>query len=89
MTKHTARTEHAAILTINLSTLLKFLDYEGGEVIRLNSDSEFYHPNCIQMVVSHPDLPEVHMGDLLTHIDTRYILSKASKIGLRTFPPKK
>jgi hypothetical protein len=76
---------NAAIIQINKQSLAELLDFEGGVVheIRLGTH-DYWKPDIIEIVLEHPDLPQVEDGDCMLRIAPAYI------IGMRRVdPPKK
>jgi len=84
------RTKHnAAIITISKEALLGYLQFEGGKVHSIKLDDERWADN-IEIVVEHPDLPEVFNGSTLIKITPAYRFWKRGRFikMLRVDPPK-
>jgi len=52
-------TRHAAIVTIDESLLLQWLQFRGGRILNIQRSPAV---NGIEVVVEHPDMPEVEEG---------------------------
>jgi len=59
---------HVAIVTISNELLLNMLDFKGGIVHRVFMDDDFLEPTSFNVVIEHPDLPEVPINERLPHI---------------------
>lgn len=64
--------KNAAIIVVPKDYLLKLLDFEGGKLLRISERPEYYNPKDFEIVVEHPDLPEVEDGCLLLTIEPLY-----------------
>lgn len=51
--------KHAAIIQMNLKSLLHMLDFEGGTISIVYMPDYPQKPECCNIVIEHPDLPEV------------------------------
>lgn len=78
---------NVAIIDISAKVLLEILDFEGGEVVGIRFPVEYYKGQIIELVLEHPDLPEVREGDQLTHIIPAYKGTQRER--KRVDPPKK
>ncbi len=51
---------------------MKFLDFEGGAILGVSNRPEYYNPDEIDILIEHPDLPEVEDGFLLPRLSPMY-----------------
>jgi len=65
-------TKNAAIIVVPRDYLAKLLDFEGGKILRISERPEYYNPKDIELLIEHPDLPEVEDGHLLPMIEPMY-----------------
>jgi hypothetical protein len=66
---------NAAIITISKEALLSILQFEGGVIHDIKiSDEQWFQQ--IEIVIEHPDLPEVRKGDWLLKITPTYSVKK-------------
>ena len=63
---------NAAIIRVSKKALLKLLDFEGGTIHSIRSDPGKWNPDEIEIVVEHPDLPEVEDGFCMLEIKSTY-----------------
>lgn len=78
---------NSAIIDISAKVLLEILDFEGGEVVGISFPNEYYKGQIIELVLEHPDLPEVRAGSVLQHIIPAY--TATHREWKRVNPPKK
>ena len=76
---------HAGIIIIDKEVLLKLLDFEGGTIRWIGESFECWS-HSVELVIEHPDLPEVADGYRLMRISPEYhTLGETVRID----PPKK
>ena len=64
---------HRAIVDIDKKLLLNLLGFQGGKVIMARSDFELFDPDKIEIIIEHPDLPDVKPGSMYQHITPIYL----------------
>lgn len=68
-TDTTDERRHVGIVVISKDTLLRWLQFEGGIVRDVRHEHRF---NSIEVVIEHPDMPEVQEGVELTTVTPWY-----------------
>jgi len=56
---------NAAIIELNMKLLLDMLDFKGGIIHRVYTPDDLINPSYFNVVIEHPDLPEVEDGERL------------------------
>jgi len=64
-------TRHAAIVTIDESLILQWLRFEGGRILNIRTNPAVNRH--IEVVVEHPDMPEVEEGKPYERVCPSYI----------------
>lgn len=59
---------NAGIITVSKKNLLKWLDFEGGTIHRIQQNPDYWRPDDIEIVIEHPDLPEVADNYVLSRV---------------------
>ena len=79
---------HVARVRVSRDAILKWLKFDGGTIHRVIEDSEYWSSGRIELVIEHPDLPEVNEGDMIPTVVPSY---RADPNGVleRVYPPVK
>ena len=84
---------HGAVIRLDLKLLLEMLDFKGGDIRRVYTDDGYIHSNFCSILIEHPDLPVVPLGQMAVPITPSYTKYFGDNGGLirieRTDPPKK
>lgn len=56
--------KHAGLVQLSATHLLHLMDLDGGTIWRV----ELNHWGKLELLVEHPDLPELHIGDIYTTV---------------------
>ena len=64
---------NVAIICISKKALLELLCFPGGVIHDIRTDPEKWNPDEIEIVLEHPDLPEMEDGYILLKINPMYI----------------
>lgn len=84
--------KHGAVIKFNSDTFLKMLDFEGGVIHSIKLEEPYLPPEYIEILLEHPDLPEVKVGALVEGIKPIYQSTYGDNGGLirveRTYPEK-
>lgn len=64
--------KNAAIIIVSRDALAKLLDFEGGKILRVSERPEYWNPKDLELLIEHPDLPEVEDGYCLERIEPMY-----------------
>lgn len=64
---------NAAIIRIPKDYLLKMLDFEGGIIHSVRVNPEYWRAKEIEIVIEHPDLPEIEPGMMLYPVQPMYL----------------
>ncbi len=59
------------IVSVSNELLLKFLDFSGGKIRDVKFDG---FAQSVQILIEHPDMPEVADGDAIPQISPEYIM---------------
>lgn len=65
--------KNAAIICVSKQSLLKFLDFEGGTIHRIQENPDYWKPDTIEIILEHPDLDEVEDNYVLRRITPLYL----------------
>lgn len=61
-------TRHGAIIEIDFKLLAEFLHFKGGIIHRVYTPENYMFPDKCCVIIEHPDLPEVPLGEELSTI---------------------
>ena len=81
---------NAAIIEINSQILLDMLDFKDGQIHDIRMPKDIWKPNFVEIVIEHPDLPEVRPQDHLLRIEPMYrqVYEKQQAVMIRVEPKK-
>ena len=64
---------HVAIILISKKALLDLLHFPDGVIRDIRTNPEKWNPDEIEIMLEHPDLPEMEDGDTLIKLNPMYI----------------
>ena len=60
-------------ICVSKEVLLELLSFGGGTLHNIGFDPEIWQPDAVQLVIEHPDMPEVDAGATLQPITPLYV----------------